>query len=824
MTGARPPAALRLLAPPRAGLAALLAGVAASLCAQAQPPLVPPQAGLARALFDELDHVGLDAPHSYRVTDLYLRRDAVRLHLQHGTLVFLQPVRGRITGAVFEGAAEALVLPPDRAERHQLLKFSGSPILTESFTNAYLRFTDDTFAELLAQIRSGQGRPYHAPELIERWQPLLLSLNHAHTSRTLLDLLQSPPIPYFYAGISGQHLGAFDIIVDNRRPEQILVGQLRWENEQRYYDVWCSFARRDSRPPAAPGRISAYRLEATVTPERELEVQADLDLEVDRREQQVLVFSLSRFLQVEQVEEVSELAGPANRGPPRPLEFLQNVTLTAEEARYRGTDVALVVLPPVPANVTPASAYRRPLRLRYRGQIITDVGAGVLHVGARDTWYPALDPPTLARFEMRFRLPSSLELVAVGSLRSQREEGGWKESVWETEAPLPVAGFNVGSYEVFTEEREAAQVSVYANRQLEPELARAMRPERVPPPQPPNFKPEGLSLDLLREAEPARPAFRLEQVGNTVAGALRYFTGLFGPVPYTPLKVSQVPGRIAQGYPGLIYLSTFSFLPEDQQMRLGLSEMAREHFSEVTPPHETAHQWWGNWVWMPDYRQQWLAEALSSYSALLYLEQQPGGEGSLRKWLERYRTTLLETDENGRETESTGALSLGARLTSSQSPTGYTSVVYSKGPWVIHMLRELLRDPESGSDDIFLGVLRELAAEGGAQPLTTDDFQKRFEVVLPAYADLEESGRLDWFFQQWVHDAGIPRYHLEWEAEGDERRGWEVEGTIEQEDVSDLFTMPVPVYVKHGEELTRLGRVVVTGPVTAFHFHVTAPP
>jgi len=795
-------------------LAALLAGVAASLCAQAQAPL-------ARALVDELDHVGLDAPHSYKVTDIYLRRDAIRLHLQHGTLVFLQPVRGRITGAVFEGAGEALVLPPQRAERHQLLKFSGSPILTESFTSAYLRFTDDTFAELQAQIRSGHGRPYHAPELINRWQPLLPSLNHAHTSRTLLDFLQSPPVPYFYAGISGQHLGAFDIVIDNRRAEQVLVGQLRWENEQRYYDVWCSFARRDTRPPAPGGRITAYRLEASITPERELEVQADLDLEVGRREQQVLVFSLSRFLQV---EEVSELAGPANRGPPQPLEFLQNVTLTAEEARYRGTDVVMVVLPPLPSTATPASAYPRPLRFRYRGQIIADVGAGVLHVGARDTWYPTLDPPAPAHFEMRFRHPSSLELVAVGSLRSQREEGGWKESVWVTEVSLPVAGFNVGNYEVLTVERNAARVTVYANRQLEPELARALHPERVPPPQPPNFKPEELSLDLPREPEPPRPPFRLEPIGNVVADALDYFAELFGPVPYTPLKVSQVPGRIAQGYPGLIYLSTFSFLPEDHQMRLGLSAMAREHFSQVTPPHETAHQWWGNRVWMPDYRSQWLAEGLASYSALLYLEQQPGGAGTLHRWLERYRNTLLEQDENGRQIESTGALSLGARLTSSQSPGGYTSVIYSKGPWVIHMLRELLRDPATGSDDLFFGVLRQLTAESDSQPLTTDNFQERFEAVLPAYADLEESGRLDWFFQEWVHDAGIPRYHLEWEVRGDERRGWEVEGTIEQEGVSDLFTMPVPVSARQGENLSPLGRVVVTGLVTAFRFPVAAPP
>jgi hypothetical protein len=162
-------------------LAPLFAGLVASLCAQAQAPV-------ARSLVEELDRVRLDAPQSYKVSDVYLRRDAVRLHLQHGTLVFLEPVRGRITGAVFEGAGEALLLPPDRMERHQLLKFSGSPILTESFASAYFRFSVDTFAELSAQIRSGRGRPLHAPELIERWEPLLPSLNRIHSLRMLMNL------------------------------------------------------------------------------------------------------------------------------------------------------------------------------------------------------------------------------------------------------------------------------------------------------------------------------------------------------------------------------------------------------------------------------------------------------------------------------------------------------------------------------------------------------------------------------------------------------------------------------------------------------------
>jgi aminopeptidase N len=335
---------------------------------------------------------------------------------------------------------------------------------------------------------------------------------------------------------------------------------------------------------------------------------------------------------------------------------------------------------------------------------------------------------------------------------------------------------------------------------------------------------EGRSLEPPVESGSSAPLLLMEQVGSDVADALLFFSSLFGPVPYSPLNVSQSPGRIAQGYPGLLYLSTFSFLPENAQIRLGLSETARQHYSYVTPAHETAHQWWGNWVWMFDYRSQWLAEALASYSALLYLEQQSPSQGSLGKWLEEYRTKLLQEDESGQPIEATGALTLGVRLNSSQNPDGYAAVIYSKWPWVIHMLRELLRDPATGSDDLFLNVLRKLAAEGGGQPLTTEEFQRRFEAVLPVRADLEGDGSLDWFFQQWVHDTGMPRYHLQWKGHDGEEGTWQVEGTIEQSGVSDLFTMPVPVYARLGEGLERLGAVTVTGEVATFRFAVSAKP
>ncbi|MGH9803818.1 MAG: M1 family aminopeptidase [Candidatus Acidiferrales bacterium] len=792
-----------------AGLLAMAAALLGALPGVAQTPQ-------ARPLLEELYHAQLDPALSFRVTDLSLRRDAIRLNLQHGTLMFFAPVAGRMTGAVFEGAGQVLVVPPARAERHQLAKFTGSPILAESFTSAYLRFSDDSFAELMAQIRTGRGRADHAPEMAGRWQPLMEPANRVHAVRLLLDFLQSPPLPYFYAGIQGERLGAFDVIVDDRRSEPILVGQLRTVEQQRYYNVWTSFARREGTPASGGAHAERFRIRTVIHPDRTLEAEAEVEIEVTPPGRQLLIFHLSRRLSVDEVTQLEPGSPPEASEPGRALEFIQDISLSAEEAAYRSTDFVLVLLPS--DGAPPGATGRRRLRFRYRGSIIAEAGTGVMFVTARDTWYPSLEQSTPARFDLRFRYPRSLELAAGGQRIEHREEGEWKECRYEASVPLPLAGFNVGEYETRTYGDEPTQVRVHANRRLEPRLARLLGqlPELTDRPQPGDTRLTGVTGSA--------PMLELDRVGGQVAAAFAYFTQRFGPVPYGTLEVSPLPGRLAQGYPGLLYLSTLSYLPEADLERLGLPPAPRAHVRTLMPAHETAHQWWGNWVWTTGYRDQWLNEALASYSALL-LEEHRGSDTAVpRSWLESYRETLLRPGEDGQPVEATGALSLGQRLNSSQSPDGYVAVVYNKGPWVIHMLRELLRDADSGSDERFFEVLRGITARGGSEPLTTEEFQRRLEEALPPEADVENTGRLDWFFDQWVHDTGIPHYRLEWRLVRNTGQGWQVEGSIEQSEVSDLFTMPVPVYARHGAAWSRLGTVVVTGSRVSFRLAATARP
>jgi len=798
----------------RAGFVGFLVGVLLTVAT-----LLPAQESESspRALLEQLQRVALDPEALYHVEELYLRRDALRLELTRGTLAFFQPVENTVSGAVFVGAGKLLVMPSDVNERRQLAKFTRTPILAEPFTSAYFRFTDVTEPELRAQLRAGRGTPAHDSEFIQAWNSVVYSLNPQHSLRILADLLSRNPRPYFYAAINSPRLGTFDALVDTRLDEPILLGQTRWQNEQRYYDLWCSFALQTQQPLDLPatklpsGGAESYHIQTTINHDHSLEGVAEVRFRTSYPGDRLAVFELSRYLKV---QEATDAEG-------QPLLFFQNETVGPEELRYRGSDSVMVVLP---EPSLPEASYT--VRLRYRGQVISDLGNGVLYVGARGIWYPNLLPNRPAQFAMEFRYPRALELVASGLPMAAGEDGEWRWSRWKSEVPIPRAGFNLGAYESQERMLKGVRISVHANRQLEPALAQPLTKPTISP----------LELDRLRDRArkgpvfpppevfllppptPPQPAARIQDIGDEVAQAVEFFAEHFGPFPYRQLSVSQIPGYFGQGYPGLLYLSTLTFLPATDQTRLGLGDRVRDLFSELVPAHETAHQWWGNLVGVKSYRDEWLLEALATYSSLLYLESKSGGASAVREWLDYYRHDLLAKNDDGEHLEAAGPVILGRRLDSSRSPRAYQRVVYGKGAWILHMLRHLL------TDKAFFDMLQAIVADYAQQPFSTQAVQALAEKGMPASANVEGTGSLDWFFLQWVYDTGIPHYQLRTRIERLDPQRYRIRGTITQRGVPDTFIMPVPLYASSRGRLQFLGRVVVTGPETSFEYVVSSRP
>src|SRR6266849_6614530 len=771
----------------------------------------------AREIYDQLNALRVDPATLYDIEPanrIELRRGDVQLSFEQGKLAFLQLFEGRATGAVFFGRGHILAVPRDPVEKQQMAHFLGAPILDQDFTSACLRFTDDTAAELLRQLRAVQVSPQRDSAFAARWDALLATLNTGQSLRVLFDSLSQTPKPYFFGAIDGVTTGPFDLILDPLRRDSLLLGQPKKKAGRTFYDVWASYNAPGIAPPPIPFRALRYSIDTSILANNSLEAKTEVRFRAETGGERLIPSQLSHLLNV---DEVSGEHGEA-------LIFFQNEGMTLRERSTRGNDFLYVVLPSPPARGAEFT-----LRFRYRGNVIEDAGNAVLYVGARESWYPHFgDAADFADYELTMHWPRRLRLVATGAKLDEREDGEFHVGHWRTERSASVAGFNLGDYAFASLTAGNHSVEVYANRMLEQALNNRLGSGFDVPRMPSPMGPEGQRGSNMISAIPVAPspADALKQLGRDIDSSIRFYENYSGPFPFQKLGASQIPGTFGQGWPGLLYISTFSFLPPAAQERAGLSERGQEHFTELVPFHEVAHQWWGNLVGWSVYRDQWIDEALANYLALLFADSQKNANHSLRVWLARYRQRLVEKLPGAEQPAADiGALDLGNRLNSSKSPEGFEQIIYGKGSWVIHMLREMLRQPGAKDPEArFVTLLHTLTSKYAYRALSSADLQREIEAVMTPAMDLDGGRSMEWFFEDWVRGTGVPRYRVEFSVHHSEK-GVVVRGKLFQHGVPRSFVAPVPLYASGaGGRPTPLGVVIAAGAETAFHFTTQSAP
>jgi len=224
------------------------------------------------------------------------------------------------------------------------------------------------------------------------------------------------------------------------------------------------------------------------------------------------------------------------------------------------------------------------------------------------------------------------------------------------------------------------------------------------------------------------------------------------------------------------------------------------------------------------YRDVWLSEALANYCALLALEREK--PDVFRAVLQQYRHDLVRKWHDGPPMKDAGPVTIGHRLTSSQLPEAYEVVVYGRGTWLIHMLREMFRDADQESADPdarFFQVLRTVRERFDGRTLSTQDFQEAMEDALPGSLRYEGRKSLDWFFDGWVNGTALPSFQLSGVKFSHGNGKPVVTGTLLQKDAPDSLVTSVPIYATSpGGKPVYLGRVFADGPETEFHLPVPA--
>jgi aminopeptidase N len=191
-------------------------------------------------------------------------------------------------------------------------------------------------------------------------------------------------------------------------------------------------------------------------------------------------------------------------------------------------------------------------------------------------------------------------------------------------------------------------------------------------------------------------------------------------------------------------------------------------------------------------------EALSNYSALLFLESRHGPKIT-DGLLEQYRRALLAKGPDGETAESEGPVVEGRRLENSNNPSAWNAVAYGKGAWIIHMLRRRLGDAQ------FTKMLTELRRRYEWNTIDTEQFRLLCAEFLPSQAP---DPKLENFFDQWVYGTGIPTLKITYSVKG-KPGAWKLSGAVTQADVPDDFSVTVPVEIQTGRG--KIVREIQTG-------------
>jgi Carboxypeptidase regulatory-like domain/Peptidase family M1 domain len=733
-----------------------------------------------------------DSPQAFsdyaQVNGLVLKRDAATFTLRSGELYFLPAVAGRVTGAVFLGDGEFSLTPPVAYEKHNLSILTGEPSITEQFTKLTLRFTDKTFEEVKAspQAKMGTGGPQaaRAREIFRDNQTLLRKEFRSNAEMYALIDLYTPERPGFLAAfIEGKRFSKLLFEIDplglsSVSPEEVLLASYGESDG----GLWAAFHLSDEYAKGKASSDEDHRIYDITHHQIDGAIKGTQIGATDTvtflplvRGARVLPFQLFPALRVSRVRD--------EQG--RDLQFIQ-------EDKDRDAGFAIIWPEPMEAG----KSYK--VTVEYAGgEALEDLGGGNYYLGPRDTWYPNNGGSQFgdrATFDMTFRYPKGKTLIGTGAPTvPDAVDGGYTVAKWSGgETELAVAGFNYGTFKKkqVVDKDTGYQIEFYANESL-PNFMRAVEADGAVG----SLSTTGMADSAIADAQ----------------NSTRIYNAFFGKLPYTRVAMTQQPAdNFGQAWPTLVYMPFTAFMDSTQRwLSTGSLNYATNKFFQYVGPHEVAHQWWGHIVGWKSYRDQWMSEGFSEFSASLYVQTVRGPDKFIDFW-ENQRGLIVEARPQTRDRKpyTVGPVTQGYRLNNAKTGAAYQFLVYPKGAYILHMLRMMMFDRKTG-DQRFMAMMQDFIKTHYNKDVSTEDFKRAVEKHMTPEMNLDGNARMDWFFNEWVYGTEVPSYKLEYSVNGDT-----LSGKVTQSGVSDKFAMLVPVYIDFGKGWVRLGSATLRGNTT----------
>lgn len=720
--------------------------VAPPLRAQGSPAI----AGTYFERYQEIMQLRPSREQAAEVGNLTLRRDAGEIHLEQGRLYLLPPIGGRVVGAVFRGTGTFRLDPTLEIERQRLGLFGLVAPLERRFEDLVLLFADDTFGELSRALRFGPGPS--AEDLGRRVDQALDLMGHEGSQTLDPDLvrpfLNGEQTGYFFAFVVSEGWSPLGFVVNPQEVEGIqLLTRAKARAARRYGETIVQFPPRGAR---GSGEYQERRPEARIG-------HYEIAIQLPQTATGELAFSAAATVDIT----TDTTVGPW-------VAFALYAKLEVDSGRWQNGEPATIhrgkespfLWVRAPGVMKPREVQR--LQLFYHGDLIDRFGDWFF-IASSIQWYPvSLGGRTRATFDLTFTSPEGFRLVSVGRQVDSAAAGGHMQRTrWVVDQPIRNASFNIGIFDEF--------------RVTEPEIP----PITV-------LWSDRMHLAVAQGAGVLRGKNMKQQVGGDIAAAMQFYQHVFGPPPVDRFLATEIPWLHGEAWPGIIGLSFVTF-----------HQTSEEGVDEAFRAHEVAHQWFGIGVDYATYRDRWLSEGLSDFAGIWFLQTRRKDNTRYFDMLKRWRSNImLRRDEPL-------PIWLGHRVATSRTTEDYSAIVYQKGAWVAHMLRILMLDLKTMSEERFTATMRDFYQSYSGRRASTRDLQQVFET---------HAGQpMDWFFQQWIYGTDIPTYRVAWRSDPGPGGTHLVQLRVDQERVPEGFLAYVPVAVDLGNNQVARLRVKVTG-------------
>jgi hypothetical protein len=604
-------------------------------------------------------------------------------------------------------------------------------------------------------------------------------------------VLSPEPRNLFVAFIHGKHYDDKELyqIDPNENSNQVDF----WTYDENKWGNWASFSLSEKRSGSVgrPIRIDHHQLDTTLEKNGTLTGKSTTTFLSLRNGLRVVPLSLFHTLRVQSVTADGQ-----------PLSFIQ-------EDKNDDADFCIILPKPLMAgeNFTFTTTYSGK-------EAVSNEGSGNYFPIARHNWYPNSIGSALgeyASYDMTFRIPKGMKIAATGALLNESNDGGQNVSVWKSEAPQTVAGFNFGRFKVEETKLTKPAVFIQSFANEDPpnwvqSLKQAAEGNDLANGPGGSHMGTGIELGSMSTVTLNKKALAEGQL------AIQLYTDYFGPSSFTHVQITQQTAcNFGQAWPGLVWIPICYYFDTTVRHQLGMDWGDRGYWKVVTP-HEVAHQWWGHTVGFSSSRDQWMSEGFADMSASLYLSMIEKDPKKYITFWNDERELLLERDPQGFRAIDVGPLTMGYRASNSRTGGEVTRrLIYPKGAYVLHMIRMMMYDRQNG-DKQFKETMQDFTNTYRGKAATTEDFKAMVEKHMTPDMDAEGNHRMDWFFDEYVYGTQLPSYKMDYSFDSGADGTIVMNVNVAQSNVNDKFRMVVPVYLELDDgRIVLLGRVRLVG-------------